>query len=72
MCEFCDKYKKASESGMLNEELEDEKLNHDKRKVQVTEEKERDKADKNIMAITCDLQQVTTAPKLFAGSTYYK
>lgn len=72
VCDACDKYNKRKLAGEMSAEVEEEKKDHDKRKKQARDEKEKDKGDASVMTVTCDLQQVMTAPKLFAGSSYYR
>lgn len=72
LCDHCDKYNKRKLAGDLTEEMEEDKVQHDKRKIRAREEKEKDKKNTEVMTITCDLQQVLTAPRFFAGSSYYK
>ena len=71
LCTFCDKFSKLKEAGELTESLIEEKQAHDKRKVEAREAKEADK-DGSKVALTFDLQQVLTCPKLQAGISYYK
>ena len=40
--------------------------------MEAQSENEKDKNKEEILAVTFDLQQVLTAPKPFAGNSYYK
>lgn len=79
VCDFCALYtskeKECSSSTPpipIPENLLQQKLEHDNRKDSARKEKEKDKNNENILAITFDLQQVLTCPKLSMGSCYYK
>lgn len=72
VCDFCDKYTKAKAAGLLTEDMTQEKEQHDIRKTEAREHKEKDKITEGTMTVTCDLQQVMSAPRFFAGSSYYK
>lgn len=69
-CDDCDIFKKKlAPSDKEKAEYEA----HNRRKDQARDAKEVDKSLKDgTLAVTFDLQQVLTVPRLFAGSSYYK
>ena len=68
-CDTCDNYKKLPRPTDEQRKLQEAHL---RRKVQAYDSKENDKKNNGSLAVTFDLQQVLTVPRLFAGSTYYK
>lgn len=70
-CDDCDTMKKLG--GVATEEQMAEHDDHLRRKRQAREALARDKEPVDgKLAVTFDLQQVLTVPRLFAGSSYYK
>ena len=72
ICDSCDMYKKKQQACTVTEEDIAQHEAHLRRKDLAEKEKLADKKRTDALAVTFDMQQVLTAPRLFAGVSYYK
>ena len=75
-CLTCHNYNQMEESGNIDNELKENYIEHQKRKIQGREEKQRDKEkakkDKSYQAVTFDLEAVLPTPCSLVSQVYYK
>ena len=72
ICDSWDIYKKKQQACTVTEEDIAQHEAHLRRKDLAEKEKFADKKQTDALAVTFNMQQVLTAPRLFAGVTYYK